>query len=72
MDDLTALARCGLFSGIGVGSLAEIAERLRARHFDPGEALCRAGDRGERCWVITAGLVDVLGPSGASSTGEVL
>jgi predicted acylesterase/phospholipase RssA/CRP-like cAMP-binding protein len=72
MDDLTAFVRCGLFSGIEVGSLAQIAERSRARHFDPGEALCRAGDAGERCWVITAGLVDVLGPIGASSTGEVL
>jgi NTE family protein len=39
----------------------------RPRNFEPGEVLCRAGEPGERCWIITAGLVEVFGDGAAGS-----
>jgi predicted acylesterase/phospholipase RssA/CRP-like cAMP-binding protein len=72
MTDVAALARSSLFAGLGAGELEQIAGLARFRSFEPGEHLCEAGESADRCWVITAGLVDVLGPSGGSPGGEVL
>ena len=67
MAETAGLARSSLLAGIGEADLASIAELTRPRTFDPGEVLCRAGDPGERCWIITAGLVEVFG-EGAAGT----
>ena len=62
--DPSALARSSLFAGLSAAELALVGERAHARELGAGEALCRAGEPSERCWVITAGLVDVLDSSG--------
>ena len=36
------------------------------------EELCRAGEASDRCWVITAGLVDVRAASGRAPGAEVI
>jgi len=70
--DVSGLARSSLFAGLGLAELELVAQRTSVRSFQPGETLCQAGEPSERCWVITAGLVDVLGHSGEAPAGEVL
>jgi NTE family protein len=65
MAEVTDLARSALFAGLDGFALALIARRVRPRAFAPGEPLCQAGETGRRCWVITAGLVDVIDPGGS-------
>ncbi len=72
MADVSGLARSPLFAGLDAAELELIAQRARPRAFEPGEQLCRAGAASDHCWVITAGLVDVLGASGGEMAGEVL
>jgi NTE family protein len=67
MAEIAGLARSALLAGIGETDLGAIAELTRARTFEPGEALCRAGEPGERCWIMTAGLVEVFGEGGAGT-----
>jgi NTE family protein len=69
--DASALARSSLFAGLSPGEIELVARRARVREFRAGEQLCAAGDPGERCWVITAGLVDVLG-GGEDAEPEIL
>lgn len=80
--ELETLAATAMFEGFGAGALEAVAQRARARTFAAGKELCVAGEPAERCWVITAGLVDVCSESGAaqeivgrqrkgSSVGEV-
>lgn len=61
-----------LFAGLDGRELEAIVDRGRPRSFEPGEALCRSGEVCESCWLITGGLVDVLGPSGESEAAEVV
>ena len=68
--DASALARSSLFAGLSPGDIEMVAQRARVREFQAGEALCAAGDAGERCWVITAGLVDVLGDGDGEGEGR--
>jgi len=70
--EVAILARSPMFAGLSGAELEVVAARAHARTFEPGEELCRAGDSGGRCWVITAGLVDVLGGSGGSETRDVV
>jgi NTE family protein len=72
MADVSGLARSHMFSGLDQADLRLIADRVSPRNFDPGEELCRAGETADRCWVITGGLVHVLGASGDDPAGEVL
>jgi NTE family protein len=72
MEDVAGLARSPLFAGLGAEDLELIAQRARHRTFSPGEELCRAGEASDRCWVITAGLVDVRAASGRSPGAEVI
>jgi NTE family protein len=72
MTDLSVLGHTPLFAGLDAAALDLVGQRARARSFEPGERLCHFGDPGERCWVITGGLVDVLGASGDAPAGEVL
>jgi NTE family protein len=69
--EVAMLARSPMFAGLGAGDLEVIAARAHTRAFKPGERLCRAGDSGERCWLITAGLVDAFGASGEREVGEI-
>jgi len=59
--DVSGLARSPLFAGLGLAELDLVAARARPRAFAAGEALCVAGEPSDRCWVITAGLVHVMG-----------
>ena len=70
--DLTLLARTPMFAGLEPSALETVAGRGRPRTFEAGAALCSAGSDADRCWVITAGLVDVLGAVGGVDAGEVL
>jgi NTE family protein len=57
--DAGAMARSPLFAGLGLAQLEQLARRGTHRQFGAGEALCRAGEPSEACWLITAGLVHV-------------
>ncbi len=70
--DVSVLAQSPLFAGLGAQELQAIAERGHVRRFEAGEQLCRSGEEGEYCWVITGGLVDVLAPSGEAEAGQVV
>lgn len=70
--DLEMLSRAPMFAGLADEALEAIAGRGRARTFTPGKELCRAGEPGERCWVITAGLVDVYGAGASAAEGEII
>lgn len=72
MPDVAALAPSHLFAGLDEADLEMIAGRARPRTFEPGEELCRVGEQSDRCWVITGGLVHVLGASGDAPAGEVV
>jgi len=72
MVDVSGVARSPMFAGLMTAELELIVQQAGVRTFEPGEPLCRAGENGDRCWVITTGLVDVFGPSGDASAGEVL
>jgi predicted acylesterase/phospholipase RssA/CRP-like cAMP-binding protein len=72
MADVSQLARSPLFAGLDASALELIARRARPRAFAPGEPLCHLGEPSERCWLITAGLVDVIGPAGGAPAGEVI
>ena len=61
MTDVTVIARCPLFAGLEIEALAWIAGQAAVVHYAPGDALCRADEPAEHCWMLTAGLVDVLG-----------
>jgi NTE family protein len=67
MTDVAALAQIDLFGGISVGDLQPLARAARERGFAAGEELCRAGERSERCWAITGGLVEI---QSAAEAGE--
>jgi NTE family protein len=70
--DVSGLARSPLFAGLNAAELELVAARARPREFQAGEALCTAGEASDRCWVITAGLVDVVGHGGEGPAGEIL
>jgi predicted acylesterase/phospholipase RssA/CRP-like cAMP-binding protein len=71
MAHVADLARSPLFEGLDGFALGLIARRVRPRAFAPGDLLCQAGEAGRRCWVITAGLVDVI-DGGSQPAGTVI
>ncbi|HYB30328.1 MAG TPA: patatin-like phospholipase family protein [Solirubrobacteraceae bacterium] len=66
------LARAPMFAGLTAEELEAVAQRARSKAFAPGKELCRAGQAGESCWVITAGLVDVYGAGDSVAAGEIV
>jgi NTE family protein len=70
--DVSGLAASPLFAGLDAAALEQIARRTRRRVFEPGEALCRAGEPSDSCWVITAGLVDSYGGGSGGPADEIL
>jgi NTE family protein len=61
-----------LFAGLAEPELGAIAEQMRSRAFAAGEQICAAGERSDRLWLITGGLVHVLAGSADAAAGEVL
>jgi predicted acylesterase/phospholipase RssA/CRP-like cAMP-binding protein len=70
--ELEMLGRAPMFAGLSGEDLEAIAQRTRARTFAAGKELCQAGEPADRCWVITAGLVDVYGAGGSEAAGEIV
>src|SRR5438477_3496277 len=60
-----------LFDGLEGEALEEVYWRLRPRHFNAGQVICRAGEPGESLLVIRQGLVYVLAgePAGDATRG---
>jgi predicted acylesterase/phospholipase RssA/CRP-like cAMP-binding protein len=61
LNEGSGLGRSRLFTGLSPAEIDFVVSRAHNRIFKPGEPLCRAGEPSDRCWVITSGLVDVLG-----------
>jgi NTE family protein len=61
-----------LFAGLAEPELGTIAEQMRPRAFAAGEQICAAGERSDRLWLITGGLLHVLAGSADAAAGEVL
>jgi SulP family sulfate permease len=64
------LEQVGLMNGLDADQRARLAGCLKARRLHSGETLFRAGDPGDRLFVITAGSIDVF--SGDRSLGDTL
>jgi CRP-like cAMP-binding protein/di/tricarboxylate transporter len=67
-DSAIALARSPLFSHLGRLDLARLAGELEEKHFPPGQAIVREGDRADGFYVIKHGRAAVLAGSGSTST----
>jgi predicted acylesterase/phospholipase RssA/CRP-like cAMP-binding protein len=67
---VSLLARNPLFEHVDEEALRELSWTLRPRRFEPGEALCRAGEPGDSLFLIADGLarVVVVGEDGTTST----
>jgi NTE family protein len=61
-----------LFAGLAEPELGAIAEQMHPRAFAAGEQICAAGERSDRLWLITGGLLHVLAGSADAAAGEVL
>lgn len=55
------LRKCPLFAEQPASMLAEFAERMKREFFEPGEAIIRQGEVGDKFYVIESGVVDVRG-----------
>jgi NTE family protein len=64
-----AVERCPLFAGLDRSDVVTIAMAMRPRSFKPGEALCRAGERGESLLIIVDGVARVLAAGSAGAEG---
>src|SRR5437016_2422286 len=58
-----ALRRSPLFEGLSDHELAFVITLIKPRSFAAQEELCRAGDAGDRMWLIVNGLVHALAPT---------
>ena len=52
-----------LFHGVAAEALDELARYAAARHYEAGEAVCRAGDPGTSLYLVERGLLHVLRPA---------
>jgi len=57
------LRRCALFEHADVDALAEVAGRLRRRHFRRNEVIFHQGDPGDSLHVVNSGAVKIVLPS---------
>jgi len=55
-----ALERCPLFAGLQHSDLVTVGISMRPRSFEAGAELYRAGDRGDRLFVVVDGLAQVV------------
>ena len=49
-----------LFEGLAAADLESIQEKMRPRHFQAGEFICREGEQGNSLFVITSGAAQVV------------
>lgn len=56
------------FTHLSTGELTSVAEKMRPRPFQDGEALIRQGDAGEEFFLLFQGQADVLVDSGAATS----
>jgi len=71
-SDPCVLGRNELFQGLDEQGLEHVAALMRPRRFEPGEAVCRAGDEGESLFVIVEGLAQVVLPDPDSGGTRVV
>ena len=69
MVDIERLRRKTIFEGLTDEQLDSLAAQTQERHYAAGDVVIRAGETGERVYVIERGCVEVLGPS-AETGGE--
>jgi putative ABC transport system ATP-binding protein len=55
------LRKCPLFAEQPAAMLAEFAERMKRESFEPGEAIIRQGEIGDKFYIIESGAVEVTG-----------
>ncbi|MGH2500171.1 MAG: cyclic nucleotide-binding domain-containing protein, partial [Candidatus Limnocylindria bacterium] len=63
-DERTALAKLPFFRGVAGTELDRVAAKLRSRRVPAGQAVVRAGDAGDRYYVIREGSAQVTLPDG--------
>lgn len=56
------IASSPLFNGLDPAALTDIMDRLRRRHYQPDEHLCRLGVPGDSLFIIESGLVETEAP----------
>jgi CRP-like cAMP-binding protein len=64
--DLARLQALPLFSGLGPGALATLAQQLTRERYAAGEDIVRQGDAGETLYIIERGRVEVVVGGGSS------
>jgi putative ABC transport system ATP-binding protein len=70
---VTFLQKCPLFASHPPATLVEFAERMKSESYEPGEAIIRRGEIGDKFYVVQSGTVEVSGEKdGASFSGIVL
>lgn len=52
-----------LFDGVAAEALDELSRHAASRHYQAGEAVCRAGDLGTSLYLVERGLLHVLRPA---------
>ena len=71
---VTELSRIGLFSSLPGERLTQLADRMQREDLPPGTVIMREGERGERFYVLLAGMLGVsqehLGPRRLLRPGE--
>ena len=67
------LQRCPLFAQQPPALLAEFAERMEREFFEPGQAIVREGEAGDKFYIIASGIVEVAGEKdGVPFSGVIL
>ena len=68
------LARIGLFSGMPGETLTKLATRMEREQIEPGAAVVREGESGERFYVVLSGMLAVsqesMGARGLLQPGD--
>ena len=68
------LARIGLFSGMPGDTLTKLATRMEREQIEPGAAVVREGESGERFYVVLSGMLAVsqesMGARGLLQPGD--
>jgi CRP/FNR family cyclic AMP-dependent transcriptional regulator len=59
VDALAALARVEIFAGMTADELAEVAAKLRRRHYQRGEVLFSQGSPGSSLYIVESGRVRI-------------
>lgn len=66
MDALKVLESSSLFSSLNKRILWRIASLAQEKSFQPGEYLVREGEKGDFCYIISSGLVEIFRDFGLS------